>query len=299
MIYKSRTEPAELTILKALKGRMNLNSKHKQRYLNIKKGYEGELLFDSFTVKLQCECLILNDLLLEANSTTFQIDSLIITQKKMYFYDVKNFEGDYYYESDKLYKKPELEFINPLHQLSRGESLLRQLLLSHGFNFPVDSSLVFINQRFTLYQAPLDKPIILPTQVKNNLNHLNIQPSKLTNKHKKLADQLISLHKNSPPKQIPTYDFEQLRKGMLCPKCHSLSGTAGKQVKVCNKCQHEEPLDEAILRSIKEYTILFPNKKITTNTIHQWCQIVPKRRIRNTLLRNFTKAGNHRWTYFE
>src|SRR5690625_882732 len=256
---------------------MNLNSKYKQRYLNLKKGYEGELIFDSYTVKLQCECLILNDLLLEANSTAFQIDSLIITQKKMYFYDVKNFEGDYYYKSDKLYKKPELEFINPLHQLSRGESLLRQLLLSRGFNLPIDSSLVFINQRFTLYQAPLDKPIILPTQVKDSLNHLNIQPSKLTNKHRELADQLISLHKtDSPHKQIPTYAFDQLRKGICC-----------------KKCQYEEPLDEAILRSIKEFTILFPDKKITSNTIQQWCQIVPTRRIRNTLLRNFTKAGNH------
>ncbi|WP_369413997.1 nuclease-related domain-containing protein [Aquibacillus saliphilus] len=123
MSFKSRTKSKELAILKLLHMRMNLTIKDKQHYLNLQKGYQGEELFDTLTEKLQCECLVLNDLLLEVNSTTFQIDSLIITQEKIYLYEVKNYEGDYLYESDKLFKKPRLEVINRLHQLSRSESL--------------------------------------------------------------------------------------------------------------------------------------------------------------------------------
>ncbi|WP_342728897.1 MULTISPECIES: nuclease-related domain-containing protein [Virgibacillus] len=141
------------------------------------------MLFDSLTEKLQCECLILNDLLLIVNNTTFQIDSLIILAGKIYFFEVKNYEGDYYYEYDKLFKKPNLEVINPYLQLSRSESLLRQLLLSLGFKLQIDASIVFINPKFTLYQAPLDKPIIFPTQVKQYMENLNIIPSKLTESH--------------------------------------------------------------------------------------------------------------------
>ncbi|WP_068676555.1 nuclease-related domain-containing protein [Oceanobacillus sp. Castelsardo] len=300
MAYKERTKSKELAILEILNDRMQLAKKDKQHYFNLKKGYEGEVMFDSLTEKLQCECLILNDLLLEVNNTTFQIDSLIIVQGKIHFYEVKNFEGDYYYESDKLYKKHKLEIINPLHQLSRSESLLRQLLLNHGFNLPIDASVVFINPKFTLYQLPLDKPIIFPTQIKSYLANLNATPSKLTKKHKKLADQLLALHMTeSPYEKLPSYSYDQLQKGIICPNCHSFSATIGLKHYKCTKCQHKELLDEAVLRSIKEFKLLFPNKKLTTKTIHNWCQVVPERRIRNILLRKFTKIGEHRWSYFE
>ncbi|MBP2076595.1 nuclease-related domain-containing protein [Oceanobacillus polygoni] len=158
MPYKPRTKSRGLQVLHALDKRKKLTNKEKQHYFNLNKGYEGEALFDHFTAKLKCECFILNDLLLETNNTSFQIDCLIITGDKFYIYEVKNYEGDYHYQSDKLFKKPRLEIINPLHQLSRSESLLRQLLLTLGFIPQIDASVVFINPSFTLYQAPLDKP---------------------------------------------------------------------------------------------------------------------------------------------
>jgi hypothetical protein len=148
---------------------MNLSDKDKQHFFNLKKGYEGEIIFDSLAEKLQCECFILNDLLLKLNNTMFQIDSLIIIQETIYFFEVKNFEGDYYYESDRLYKKSKSEINNPLNQLNRSESLFRQLLQSLGFNIPILASVVFINPEFTLYQTPLNKPFIFPTQVNRYL----------------------------------------------------------------------------------------------------------------------------------
>ena len=213
MPYKPRTESTELLILRSLHTRMNLPEKDKQHYFNLKKGYEGEVMFDSLTEKLQCECFIVNDLLLKTNNTMFQIDSLIIISETIYLFEVKNYEGDYYYESDRIYKKPKTEINNPLHQLSRSESLLRQLLHNLGFNLPIDSSVVFINPEFTLYQTPLNKPFIFPTQINRYLNKLNTTPSKLNGKHKTLADKLISLHiKDSPYKQLPSYDYNQVTK---------------------------------------------------------------------------------------
>jgi hypothetical protein len=34
---------------------MNLLTEDKQNYLNLKKGYEGEVMFDSLTEKLECD----------------------------------------------------------------------------------------------------------------------------------------------------------------------------------------------------------------------------------------------------
>lgn len=104
--YKVRKKSAELQLMESLSYRLKLVEKDQQHYLNLKKGYEGEVMFDSLTEKLNCDCLILNDLLFQINNTTFQIDTLIIISDSVYLYEVKNFDGDFYFKSNRFYKKP-------------------------------------------------------------------------------------------------------------------------------------------------------------------------------------------------
>ncbi len=301
VLYKPRTKSTELVILELLARRKGLPKKEKRYYLNLAKGYEGELKFDHLTEQLQCECFILNDLLLNMNSSTFQIDSLIITPGKIYFYEVKNFDGDYYYDNDRLFKKPKLEVNNPLHQLIRSESLLRQLLLRRGFNFQIDASIVFINSAFTLYQAPLNQPIIFPTQVNQHMDNLNLISTKLTPREEKLADHLLSKHNpDSTYERLPSYNFDQLQKGIICAICFSNTLFVDNRRCVCRKCNYIEPITNAVLRNVEEFKRLFPEKKVTTNIIHDWCQMVPsKKTIRRILIENFNTAGTNRWTYYE
>jgi hypothetical protein len=68
---------------------MNLLPDDKQNYLNLKKGYEGEVMFDSWTENLGCDCCILNDLRLKFNNSVFQIDTLIIFQQIIQAFEVK------------------------------------------------------------------------------------------------------------------------------------------------------------------------------------------------------------------
>jgi hypothetical protein len=96
MLKKIRTKPAKLEILESLDTRMNLPSEDKQNYLNLKKGYDGEVMFDSLTEKLNCDCYILNDLRLMFNNSVFQIDTLIIFQKIIQVFEVKNYDGDFF-----------------------------------------------------------------------------------------------------------------------------------------------------------------------------------------------------------
>lgn len=299
--YKSRTESRELQELRILNKRMNLSEKEKQYYLGLEKGYKGEKLYDTFTVKLECDCLIVNDLLLQANNTTFQIDSLIILSEAVYLFEVKNFDGDYYMESDRFYKKPKVEYNNPLHQLERSESLLRQLLDNLGYKSAIEGNVVFINPEFTLYQAPLNKPLIFPTQVKRYLKNLDKSPSKLNRKHKLLADKLISLHMGNPPySQVPDYNYSRLRKGVTCARCNSFSILCESDRCICQDCGYEELVTSAVMRSVNDFRTLFPDEKITTNIIHEWSNaIVSKRRIRSILGENLNIIGVRQWAYYE
>lgn len=303
LLLKPRKKTSELRILEYLHTRINLQPKDKHYYISLKKGYEGEKNFDLWTAKLQRDCIILNDLLLKINNTTFQIDSLIITTDQAYLYEVKNFEGDYIYDEqrDKFFTLSKQEIINPLHQMERCTSLLRKLLYKHGLNIPIEGNVVFINEAFTLYQAPTDKPIIYRSQLNKYFNQLDTISTPLSKNRFSLADKLKSLHFVDPQyNHIPPYHYEQLHKGIVCPKCNSLSMNIGRLKAICGKCGYEESIAEAVIRSTREFRLLFPEEKITSNIIQDWCRdIKSKKTISNILGQHFRTAGKNRWIYYE
>lgn len=302
MLLKARSESSELLTLRSLNLRMELTDKEKFHYLNLEKGYEGEVKFDLLAGNLQEERYIINDLLLEVNNSYFQIDITIISQGVIHLLDIKNYEGDCYFESDKLYGvKTGREYKNPVNQLNRSSNLFRQLLQNLNQNYLVEASVIFINPEFTLFQAPMDQPIILPTQINRFLQNLNKTPSILNNGHKKLAQKLISLHQmKNPFTFLPKYNYNQLEKGFFCKICKSPLISIKNNDFVCGKCGGHEKIELAILRNVEEFKLLYPDQRITTQSIYDWCKVdLNKRTFCRVLKKNYTTFGNTRDTYYK
>jgi hypothetical protein len=301
MPIKNRTKSKELMILEALNSRMKLHYGDKKYYLNKKKGYEGELMFDSYTASLDQKFYILNDLELETNNTSFQVDTLMITQESVIPWEVKNYEGNYFYDDDNFFlctnQKP---ITNPLHQLNRCETLLRPLLQSNGFQLPVEGYLSFINPTFFLYQAPQKKKIIFNPQLTRFLNELSMRPSKVNSMHQKLADFLLNAHLSEPKIiRLPVYNYEQLRKGINCGNCQSFSINSDEKTFICSDCGFKESLHSAVLRSIEELILLFPEKKLTANLVYDWCRLDHhKRKIRRILPKDYFLIGHGPHSYY-
>jgi hypothetical protein len=302
MILKGRSESDELMTMRYLHKRMELTEKEKFYYFNLEKGYEGEGKFDLLVESLQGERYIINDLLLEVNNSYFQIDTLIISQGVIHLLDIKNFQGDCYLESDKLYSvTTNREFKNPADQLKRSTTLFRLLLQNLKQNYLVEPSVIFINPEFTLYQAPMDQPFILPTQINRFLNDLNIAPSMLNDGHNKLAQNLISLHQTKNPfNTLPKYNYDTLQKGIYCKSCMSFQIFIKNNNFVCGSCEGLEKFEPAILRNVEEFKLLFPDRKITTQSIYAWCKVeLNKRTFCRILKKNYTAYGNTRDTYYK
>jgi DNA-directed RNA polymerase subunit RPC12/RpoP len=293
IIIRTRKKSKELLIQESLNVRMKLSTKEESQYLYNKKGYEGEVQFDILLEQLNIDCLVLNDLLFEINNKYFQIDKIIITQQGLIIFEVKNFEDEYYIEGGKWFALPKKEIDNPLDQLNRSHSLLHRLIQSIGYNCTVDKHLVFVNPEFTLYHTPMNSPIVLPTQLNRLVNKLNMMPSKLNENHTRLANKLLSLHiEESPFKRNFRYNYEELRKGFICATCHSFITDINTKRITCLKCGSEEDVKSAVLRSVEEIKLLFPEMKITTNIVFDWCRIVEsKKTIRNVLNENYTIIG--------
>ncbi len=296
LVMKERTEPGELKLLKMLRDRGGLLDE--SRYWNLEKGYQGEVLFDKWFSGLDGEWIVVNDLLLEHAGSLFQIDSLVIGENRVYLFEVKNFEGDYYLDDGRWLSISKKEINNPLLQMQRCEMALRQLLKSLGYQSPIESSLIFINPEFTLYNCSPHLPIVFSSQMNRFSNKLLRQSSssagRLHERHSRLAEKLCELHlEKSPYERLPEYRYEELRKGIVCAGCGGMGVHHHYRMVKCEMCGYKESVDKALIRSIDECSSLFPQMKITTKIIHEWIgQIISKKVIQRILHINFKLIGH-------
>lgn len=303
MAYKEREKSSSLLIMESLMNRSNLSKDERNRYAYLVKGLEGEQILDRRTEMLECDCLVLNDLLLKINGTVVQIDSLLITANGICIYEVKNYEGKYFYEAEKLYKlSTKREVMSPLIQINRSQTLLRQLVEQLGFNVSVNAFVVFVNQQFTLYQAPPQEELLLPTLLNEHFARINGISARLTKNHRRIAEELKSLHMESSIfTDIPNYESEKLKRGITCSQCGVFMDDFTRSwTCTCKCCGHEELISGIVIRHAEEYKRLFPDQKITTSVICKWCgNKLSAKRIWNILHHYYQSKGKGRWTYFE
>jgi hypothetical protein len=297
---KDRCESEELLMFRSLNLRIGLTSSDAHYYSNLEKGFEGEVKFDQLVGQhLSDEWLAVNDLLLEHHNRTFQIDSVLVRCGTIFLNDVKNFDGDYMLKDGIWYTASGNEVDDPLKQLDRCESHLRRLSRDLGFSLPIESRLVFVNPEFYLFQAPLNLPIIFPAQLNRYMNQLKMKSGKFNERDLKLAQELASLHKKkSPFTRVPPYTYDQLKKGLACACGRGFMNVCNKETLVCPICSRLESVEMAVLRNVSELKRLFPDLKITTSTVYDWCKILSIKTIHRILLKNFKKMGKTKDVYF-
>ncbi|WP_256327829.1 nuclease-related domain-containing protein [Trichococcus collinsii] len=270
---------------------MNLSSDDYYYYLNLLKGFEGERRFDEFTEKLKEFCLILNDLQLEIRRSSFQIDTLLIFFDKIVLYEIKNYEGVHYWGKDKFTKLNGVAMENPALQLQKTRVRLELLLSELGCQMKVEAFVVYINPEFTLLGAPADEQLLLPSQISGYFGSLRVGTPP-TEKQKKLANELVKLHKPDYPSKMPEYRYEQLKKGIPCTVCGALLESFGGHRQSCVNCGKKVNVKNAIKTSISEFRILYPNEPVTSIRLADWCGAGRRDRIFRILRTEFTAVGS-------
>jgi len=303
MLHQKPCMSVELQLLQYLQPRMTFSPQETVRYETLQKGYLGEIAFYNLVKNNAVSGNFLFDLRLASNGTEFQIDSLYIENDSLTIFEVKNYEGDFFVEKDKWYvAHSKQEIRNPLTQLQRSEFLLRHLLKKSYPNLSIKTCIVFINKAFTLYQAPLGLPAIFPTQLTRFLERISSNRSGISARITAIANHLASLHvAKSSYEKLPIYSYSKLRRGLTCEiTCGEFLERYTNRLLICSKCGQTTMIDEAIFNNIMEYSVLFPDRKITTNEMHQWCNIVKsKTTIREVLKQYFEQIPNNRYTYYK
>lgn len=303
MAFKEREKPFRLKVMESLVYRMSLSRDELRKYSNWVKGYDGELKFDGITGKLTCDAIILNDLLLMVNGKKFQIDAMVITAKGVRVYEVKNFEGEYFYHEGKMFhSKSNKEVFNPLNQISNASSLLRILMDQMGYHLPSKTYIVFINHNFSLFEAPRMEELLVPGRIESHFSKVNEISDGLTPTHRRFAEEIMSLHiEDFSLHNVPFYNETTIKKGVTCFHCGAFISDFTKNWScVCKFCGKKERLSQTIVRHADEFIRLYPEQKITTPTISEFCgHELPEHRIRYALKHNYQMHGKKRWRYYD
>jgi hypothetical protein len=300
MIVKHRSVPEELLILRYLLGRLKEFDEDHLKILE--KGFAGELKWDSLCLEAltSSSYLLSNDLLLTSSGgQMFQIDSLLL-KKKFTIFEVKNYDGEYFVENDRWYSSTKTEIQNPLIQLQRTETAFRRLLKDLSIHIPVEAYIVFVNPEFTLFNAPHHPSILLPSQLKRFLQKMKLETYEITNTDLIIPEKIAACHiEKSPYIRLPSYNYEDLAKGIRCGCCGEFLYPLSQSYLHCEHCVDKESVDTAVLRNVTEFQKLFPEKLVTTTGILDWCGgIVSEKAIRRILNKNFKSEGANRHTHF-
>lgn len=303
-LYQSPEVPSLLLLYDALLPRMHLSSQEKQKREQIFKGFVGESLFKELLPKNGLEKVIpLFDLRLEANEAEFQIDAIFVCADTFYLFEVKNFTGDYYIHHDKIFSmKSKREIYDPFLQLGRSTYFFKSFLSSLGIKEEVESFVVFINDEFTLYQASPNLSMLLPTQVRRFLQKLYANARSVQRRHVEIAEMICARHKaQSSYERLPTYELDELRRGVFCPRCAIKMERKNRHRFICPRCDDTFCLEDAIIYATAEFCLLFPKNNITPKTIADWCgNSISERSVRRALQQHlhFHENGKHSFYYF-
>lgn len=287
----------------ALDGRYSLLVEDKKYLGNLKKGEAGERLWNEQLKQISADVIIISDLTFKISNTLIQIDSLCIFQKKIVVYEVKYFEGDYFVDKDMWLTSSGIKIRSPLVQVQRLKPLFEQLLSTLNVNIEIEYRIILIHPNFFLYQAPRDPIFIFQPQIPRYIKKINDEQalSHIGAFHKKLAQNLVESSVDSFSLfDKPVYKYSQLKKGIRCAACGEFIAVKGYRNLCCQHCEYHEAIEKGVLRTVNELFMLFPNIRLTTGLIYDWCgKTLPRYTILKLLKRNYNQKGGKKNCYFE
>lgn len=224
-------------------------------------GYSGECNVDAYIERTQFPQMmkILTDVhLCNSPKFTFQIDTLVITERYVLIVEVKNLKDTVRFVPN----PPRLEQILetgdevvldcPVHQIESNKSYLDEWLRQRGIHLKTLGLLVLANSKTRVLDAPDNFPIIYKKQIPFHLQKLQPTERILTaHQIQELARQVQTEQQQFNPFPLCSYYHihpADLRKGLLCRNCHRQLHQKNRESWYCPRCSKraEDPYNDGI-----------------------------------------------------
>lgn len=203
----------------------------------------------------------------------FECDVLLVTHLGVHAFEVKNYSGKLELLNNQCLRNGQVISHNPFSQTQKSTTNLQEILNQQPQSPHVQGVLSFvgINNHVELHDTVSGIDV-------NMLNELQSYLRKLTRIERSHFNVPINLEailttlepfeigRPSKERVIPSEIKKNVRQGICCSGCNSFEAKLTKKYLVC-PCGLYEPREEAIVRTICEYGVIYHQRNLTTTTL--------------------------------
>ncbi|UTH17044.1 nuclease-related domain-containing protein [Macrococcus epidermidis] len=290
MFIKVHHPDQYIQYLLAVEDRITLQENDRINLFRYKSGLSGERMFYNL-LKNILEGIKIWDITLDNNDSS-QYDFLIVVDKVIYHFDVKNYSGVYTYKNDNFISENGRNYKNIMAQLDAAHDRLIRIVELNNWGYKVESKIIFINKQFSIRNYDGNPLILFHNQIDSFIQYLLKRKTYKNDLY--VAEKLVELSNPKVFERIYYYPFEKMKSGPRCPKCLQIN-----KVEALNKfktvscaCGHTYEKSE-MLHNIIDDLFHINQGIIKTKDVVYWSG-VPERSVRRFLKQNYHSQGSNK-----
>jgi hypothetical protein len=299
--------PTRLEVLREINKRGGLDNHRdlKGEWRRLEKGFAGEQLLLDYIEKFgESDWSVLRNIWLEYYGE-FECDLLLATYTGLYGFEVKNYSRPIEIVNNEVWMLGEVMGKNPISQARNMASNLNKIF-KHNSELPkVQGVLTLIGEDNGVknHESVTDVKVLARGDIREYIwrivqNERNypgypINPELIL---KKLAR--FETKSSFVQEELPGVIEKNIRKGICCSHCGSFDLETNGNYIVC-PCGVHESREEAIVRTICEYGIIYNDRNFTTRELMDFLKgIVSLSTLQRYLNKHFKKIGSYRNTEY-
>lgn len=295
-----------LDVLRELNKREALDVALKGELYRLEQGHVGEqFVLDAIEEFGQPHWRVMQNVWLEYYGK-FECDLLLMTRAGICAVEVKHYSENFVYSGNQCYLNGNTIGHNAVSQAIKSSLNFQNMLADAGYRPAVKSGLIFTGE-------------FCDVRIDDQVDDLNIvMRHQLRSFIRKIADEergyrgpkldvekvfrIIEGHESEShfmPKLIEDRIYDNIKPGILCAHCGAFEIEIMRKEVICKLCGTRESRENAIVRTICEYGVIYNEKElVTSNLCDFFNHIISGKTLRRYLIKHFEERGNRRSSHF-
>lgn len=284
--------------LEFLNWRRGLNNDRKKQLEQLQRGHLGEVYFEevlkSYSDK---QWTILSDLNLKTVIGYVQIDFLLLTNREIYIFEVKNYAFNCLVRNNRWFFENKQSLSTNVSQQVQNAALHIRKIFDKELQPPtIHPCIIYAHPNYSAKMLSEPEEIILnAAQIPLFLGEIatNHQMTKTNYYSKKIKEFLNPEAELFFMEEVSVDD--NIRRGIYCAACQKFSPLQNYRSVVCKLCGHIESKGDCIKRLAEEYCTLYLTREITSRELAAFSDFYfSKKQIRHHLPSLLTKVKDGR-----
>lgn len=277
-----RAKNVKLLQLEILNRRTLLSVEDSKDLNKYRMGHAGELQFDAMIAALSTPVVHMKDYRFQSESASVtgkkvgngpaevQIDNIIISEDQLYTFEIKNYQYDIEYYTDRPWRfAGGKEIVNPMNQIDSHRNVLSSMMKEYDMRMSLTCNLVFIHPEQTIYNLPNHPNIYTRTNLNKRLRYL-MKPNRYD--YSRFVEMLDSrrIFKSAYDSDA-NVTFDELAGGVFCPDCDNSPLCREHRDKfVCDECGVGMTQVDVLQQLVKELQTLNSTWQLSSSKIAKY-----------------------------